>query len=99
MALFPIYRLDAAAKEEFFKWITNKLAFPDGYASNLRNCVDKSEGKFTGLKSHDCHVMMRRLLPFFSELLPHNVHEENAGIYFTFLIGFHIYLLCLYIYI
>ena len=69
------------------------MAFPDGYASNLRNFVDKSEGKFTGLKSHICHVMMQRLLPFaFSELLPRNVHE-----FFTFSVGCHIYL-CLNIY-
>ncbi|XP_013624132.1 PREDICTED: uncharacterized protein LOC106330138 [Brassica oleracea var. oleracea] len=77
----PIYRLDATAKEEFFDWITHSVKFPDGYASSLRNCVDKSEGKFTGLKSHDCHVMMQRLLPFaFSALLPRNVHEATAGI-------------------
>ena len=57
------------------------MEFPDGYASNLRNCIDRKEGKFTGLKSHDCHVMMQRLLPFaFKELLPRNVHEAIAGI-------------------
>ncbi|CAL9247087.1 unnamed protein product, partial [Arabidopsis halleri] len=55
--------------------------FPDGYASNLRNCVDIREGKFTGMKSHDCHVVMQRLLPFaFAHLLPANVHEAIAGI-------------------
>ncbi|XP_013608188.1 PREDICTED: uncharacterized protein LOC106314941 [Brassica oleracea var. oleracea] len=80
-APFPIYRLDGARKEEFFDWITEKVKFPDGYASNLGNCVDRSEGKFTGLKSHDCHVIMQRLLPFaFSALLPRNVHETIAGI-------------------
>ena len=77
----PIYRLDATAKEEFFDWITHSVKFPDGYASNLRNCIDRKKGKFTGLKSHDCHVMMQRLLPFaFKELLPRNVHEAIAGI-------------------
>ena len=30
MAPFPIYRLDAATKEDLFDWITNKVAFPDG---------------------------------------------------------------------
>ncbi|XP_033146851.1 uncharacterized protein LOC117133895 [Brassica rapa] len=80
-APFPIYRLDGARKEEFFDWITDKVKFPDGYASNLGNCVDRSEGKFSGLKSHDCHVIMQRLLPFaFSALLPRNVHEAIAGI-------------------
>ena len=80
-APFPIYRLDAAGKNAFFDWISNDVEFPDGYASNLRNCIDRKEGKFTGLKSHDCHVMMQRLLPFaFKELLPRNVHEAIAGI-------------------
>ncbi|CAN6829086.1 unnamed protein product [Brassica oleracea] len=80
-APFPIYRLDGARKEEFFDWITDKVKFPGGYASNLGNCVDRSVGKFTGLKSHDCHVIMQRLLPFaFLVLLPRNVHEAIAGI-------------------
>ena len=90
VAPFPIYRLAAAAKEEFFDWITDKVIFPNGYAPNLRNNVDKIEEKFTGLESHDCHVMMQRLLPFcFSALLPQNVHESIAGIlYFNILIGY-----------
>ncbi|XP_056845538.1 uncharacterized protein LOC130496903 [Raphanus sativus] len=70
-----------AAKDAFFDWISKDVEFPDGYASNLGNCVDRREGKFTGLKSHDCHVMMQRLLPFaFKELLPKNVYEAVAGI-------------------
>lgn len=78
---FPIYRFDAARKDAFFDWISNDVEFPDGYASNLRNCIDRKEGNFTGLKSHDCHVMMQRLLPFaFKELLPRNVHEAIVGI-------------------
>ena len=36
---------------------------PDGYASNLSRCVDMREGKLSGMKSHDCHVFMERLLP------------------------------------
>ncbi|WZZ49092.1 LOW QUALITY PROTEIN: hypothetical protein YC2023_049199 [Brassica napus] len=60
-APFPIYRLDG--KDAFFDWISNDVEFPDGYESNLRNCIDRKERKFTGLKSHDCHVMMQRLLP------------------------------------
>lgn len=36
---------------------------PDGYASNISNCVDMSECKLFGLKSHDYHVLMQNLLP------------------------------------
>ena len=68
-APFPIYRLDAEGKNALFDWISNDVEFPDGYASNLRNCIDRKEGKITGLKSHDCHVIMKRLIPFaFKEL-------------------------------
>ncbi|KAG7564289.1 hypothetical protein ISN44_As10g010590 [Arabidopsis suecica] len=39
------------------------------------------EGKFTGMKSHDCHVVMQRLLPFaFEHLLAPNVHQAIAGV-------------------
>ncbi|XP_024009926.1 uncharacterized protein LOC112085133 [Eutrema salsugineum] len=77
----PVFRLDEPSKAEYFNWIADNVKFPDGYASNLRNCVDHGEKKFSGMKSHDCHVVMQRLLPFaFAGLLPRNVHEAIAGI-------------------
>ncbi|KAF7152665.1 hypothetical protein RHSIM_Rhsim01G0043900 [Rhododendron simsii] len=39
------------------------LKVPDGYSSNIGNCVSMDELKVTGLKSHDCHVLMLQLLP------------------------------------
>ncbi|WP_316000288.1 hypothetical protein, partial [Listeria monocytogenes] len=39
------------------------LKLPYGYSSNIRNCVDVEKHKLTGLKSHDCHVIMQQLLP------------------------------------
>lgn len=48
-----------------------KLKFPDRYASNLSRCVDSREYKLFGMKSHDCHVFMQRLLPVvFRGLVP-----------------------------
>ena len=82
----PAFRLDEPSKAAFFDWIAESVRFTDGYASNLRNCVDHGEGKFTGMKSHDCHVVMQRLLPFaFAYLLPRNVHEAIAGIQSIFI--------------
>ncbi|CAL2238199.1 unnamed protein product [Prunus armeniaca] len=49
-------------KKEFLKFVSY-VKFPDGYASNILRCVNVDGGKFTGLKSHDCHVFMQRLLP------------------------------------
>ncbi|KAI5343141.1 hypothetical protein L3X38_011017 [Prunus dulcis] len=49
-------------KKEFLKFVSF-VKFPDGYASNIARCVNVDRGKFTGLKSHDCHVGIRHLLP------------------------------------
>ncbi|XP_065867486.1 uncharacterized protein [Euphorbia lathyris] len=56
-------------------WV-KQLKFPDGYVSNLGRCVDDKKSRLFGMKSHDCHVFMQRLLPIsFRELLPKNVWE------------------------
>ncbi|XP_073034332.1 uncharacterized protein [Primulina eburnea] len=39
-----------------------KIKLPDGYSSNIGNCVSLEERKLIGLKSHDCHVLMQQLL-------------------------------------
>lgn len=55
------------------KWLKG-LRLPDGYASNIGNCVNVDEGKVHGLKSHDCHVLLNRLLPIaLRDLLPDNI--------------------------
>lgn len=46
---------------------------PDGYASNLAKCADTNTGKLHGMKSHDCHVFMERLLPIAFGSLPNHV--------------------------
>ncbi|XP_010690165.2 uncharacterized protein LOC104903750 [Beta vulgaris subsp. vulgaris] len=50
------------------------LKLSDSYASDLGKCVDTKEYRLFGLKSHDCHVFMQRLLHVaFKDLLPPNV--------------------------
>ena len=51
------------------KWVKD-LKLPDEYASNLGRCVDLKQGKMHGMKSHDCHVFMQRLLPIAFDSLP-----------------------------
>ena len=52
------------------------MKFPDCYVSNLGRCVDLSGNKLYGMKSHDCHIFMQRLIPIaFRELLPANVWQ------------------------
>jgi hypothetical protein len=39
------------------------LKFPDGYAASLRCYMNMMTGKLIGLKSHDYHIIMERLIP------------------------------------
>ncbi|XP_049360639.1 uncharacterized protein LOC125825336 [Solanum verrucosum] len=42
----------------------------------MGRCVDMKKHKLFGMKSHDCHVFMQRLVPIaFRELLPKKVWE------------------------
>ena len=76
----PIFRLSKEEKKEFLRWLKNDIKFPDGYDSKFSRCIDETNIKISGLKSHDCHVIMQRLLPFaFKELLPKSVHIAISG--------------------
>jgi hypothetical protein len=39
------------------------VKFPDGYAANLKKCVSADGCKLQGLKTHDCHILLQRILP------------------------------------
>lgn len=49
-------------KKDVMQWFMD-IKFPDGYAANLRRGVNMDQLKINGLKSHDYHVFMERLLP------------------------------------
>ncbi|XP_051152347.1 uncharacterized protein LOC127266224 isoform X1 [Andrographis paniculata] len=74
---YPVaaYTLDNMRKKEFLTWV-EQLKMPDGYMSNLGQCVNMSKYQMFGMKSHDCHVFMQRLIPIgFRELLPKKIWE------------------------
>ena len=78
----PLFRLSPQSKTCLFNWLKKEVKFSDGYSSNLSSSVDFNGGKLSGMKSHDCHVFMQRLLPIaFAELLPSNIHQALSGIY------------------
>lgn len=57
---------------EFLK----EVKVPDGYSSNISQCVNLKERKISALKSHDYHILMQRLLPLaIRKLLPKDVCE------------------------
>ncbi|XP_021744024.1 uncharacterized protein LOC110710077 [Chenopodium quinoa] len=67
------FALDKAQRNVLCEWV-KQLRFPDGYASNLSRCVDFQAYKLYGMKSHDCHVFMERMLPTaLRELLPGHI--------------------------
>jgi len=48
-------------KNRLCDWL-KRVKFPYGYASNISRCVNKLPGKLSGMKSHDFHVFLQRLL-------------------------------------
>ncbi|XP_057995012.1 uncharacterized protein LOC131175302 [Hevea brasiliensis] len=69
------YTLDKQQKQKLCEWV-KRLKFPDGYVSNMGRCVDMQKYKLFGMKTHDCHVFMQRLLPIaFREFLPNTVWQ------------------------
>ena len=55
--------LNHQKKKEVLIWLKQILKFTDGYASNISKGVNLSTGKVTGLKSHDYHVWIERIMP------------------------------------
>jgi hypothetical protein len=57
-----MYTLSSVEREGFCKFLQS-IKYPDGYAANISKCVSTHGGKLLGLKSHDYHVLLQRLLP------------------------------------
>ncbi|KAK9277062.1 hypothetical protein L1049_006601 [Liquidambar formosana] len=55
------YTLSANKRKGLCEWLKS-VKFPDGYASNITRCVNATDGKISGMKSHDCHVFLQQLL-------------------------------------
>jgi hypothetical protein len=41
----------------------SKVKYLDGYASNLARCIVVDGCKLQRLKTHDCHILLQRVLP------------------------------------
>ena len=67
------YVLDKESKQKVFDWV-KQFKFLDGYASNMGRCVNVNKLRMFGMKSHDCHIFMQRLLPIvLKEFLPDKI--------------------------
>jgi hypothetical protein len=56
------YCLKLAERKEILKWLKT-LKFPDLYVTNIKWAVNVSTGNLNGLKSHDYHIFIERLMP------------------------------------
>ncbi|XP_020270974.1 uncharacterized protein LOC109846163 [Asparagus officinalis] len=56
------YTLSQEEQSKFCRFL-KELKVPDGFSSNISQCVNLKERKILGLKSHDCHVLLQRLIP------------------------------------
>ncbi|XP_026452382.1 uncharacterized protein LOC113352830 [Papaver somniferum] len=67
------YTLSVPERKILCEWLKS-VKFPDGYASNIARCVKEKDGKVSGMKSHDCHVFLQRILPVaLRGFLPKNI--------------------------
>jgi len=67
------YCIDKSDKTTFLNWF-QELKFPDGYAANIRRGVNLLQKKIFGLKSHDYHIFIERVLPVaFRGFLPDDI--------------------------
>jgi hypothetical protein len=56
------YTLSKEKRKAFCDFLS-KIKFPDGFASNISRCVSADGTKLQGLKTHDCHILLQRILP------------------------------------
>lgn len=56
------YSLSKAEKIAMCKCL-HGIKVPSGYSANIKRLVNMKDLKLTGMKSHDCHVMMTQMLP------------------------------------
>lgn len=52
----------SSEEKDMFCNVIKGAKFPDGCASNISRCVQSSEKKVTGYKSHDAHFILHYLL-------------------------------------
>jgi hypothetical protein len=65
--------IEGKHKVIILNWFKN-LRFPDGYAVSFRRGVNLKDKKNFGLKSHDYHIFIERLLPaIFCGFLPEDI--------------------------
>jgi hypothetical protein len=56
------YCMKPTKRKEVLRWLKT-LKFLDRYTANIKRAVNVGTGKLNGLKSHDYHIFIERLMP------------------------------------
>ena len=56
------FSLSPNERDGFYDFLKS-VKYPNGYAANISRLVNAKNGRLSGLKSHDCHVLLLRILP------------------------------------
>ncbi|KAJ9556176.1 hypothetical protein OSB04_010790 [Centaurea solstitialis] len=69
------YTLTKLQVRKVLEWL-KKLKIPDGYGSNIGDCVNLEDDNFCSFKNQDCHMFMQRLLPIaLKGMLPNQIWD------------------------
>lgn len=72
------YTMTKTQKADFYDFLKS-VKFPDGYASNLATCVTADGCNLQGLKTHDCHILLQRIIPAAVRgIMPKDINEALA---------------------
>ena len=78
------YTLTLSERREFCDFV-NKIKYPDGFAVNISKNVSVKDGKLGSLKSHDCHVLLQRVLPIgIRKFLPKDIYTALVELSYFF---------------
>nr|GEV06943.1 hypothetical protein [Tanacetum cinerariifolium] len=78
------YSFTPENRKKFCQFIKN-VKLPDGFESCFKHKVTDNDTNIMGLKSHDCHIMMQRLLPYgLQQYLPKKIAKPIIELYSLF---------------
>ena len=74
------FTLSLAEIDKFFKCLTG-IKVSSGYCGKISRYLDTKKKRFSGMKSHDCHVMMTQILPVaLTGIMDKHVHDTLIGL-------------------
>jgi hypothetical protein len=74
------YTLSRSKKIEFYNFF-KEAKFPNNYAANIERCITTEGTSLLGLKTHDRHILLQRILPAgMRELLDDDIYQAIADL-------------------